>query len=138
MAWRSSLWTRWLGWTAFYALVLVGAGVVTVRLALYINPSDADYPVWLTTLAYVLSVLVPAVLAFGIGVRFRSWWWGLGPLVVFGPLGAVFAITAWTGLVDSRGWGLVAGVGAVTIGGLLAPFALAGVWLGKRRHACER
>ena len=143
MAWQSSLWARWLGWTALYALVLVGAAFFTVRLALYINPSGLNYPEWLTTLAWVLAVLVPVVLAFGIGVRFRSWWWGLGPLVLCGVLLAAMFIDFWIrsnngSLQSGEEVALVfAAIGLPMIAGVLSLVALAGVWWGKRRHAAN-
>jgi hypothetical protein len=70
MAWQSSLWVRWLGWTALYALILYGgAGVV--------NALGFDRRLSLSgTSGTIVSLLILAVLTFAIGVHFRSRWWG--------------------------------------------------------------
>ena len=139
MAWHSSQWARCLGWTVGYGLVLVGALVVALLINEVFYPSGLNYPQWLTTLAGVLAVLVPMVLAFGIGVRFRSWWWGLGPLVLFGVPAAVMAIAVWFEAVDSYdalGF-LFMAIGLPIFGGLLSLVALTGVWWGKRRYAAR-
>jgi hypothetical protein len=134
--WRSSRWARWLGWTVGYALVLLGALVFALLLEYVFYLSHSNYPQWLTTSAGVLAFLVPTVLAFGIGVRFHSWWWGLGPLVAFGVLAAAMVIAVWIGSFDTGiGMTLVAmAVGLSTFGGLLSLVGLVGVWWAKRRQ----
>lgn len=147
MAWQSSLWARWLGWTALYALVLLWTFVLTGPLIYYLYPSHSNRPEWLTATSLVLFYLVPAVLAFGIGVQFRSRWWGLGPLVAYVVLAVAVAITVWLDAVAITVWIDADAAGSweeITfaiwvillpmIGGVLSLVALAGVWWGKRRH----
>jgi hypothetical protein len=130
MTWRSSLWVRWLGWTALYALILYGgAGVV--------NALGFDRRLSLSgTSGTIVSLLILAVLAFAIGVRFRSRWWGLGPLEALAlPLLAGFVAAVVRGL-DAVGivWFLAFAVVLVVYGALLSLATLAGVWWGERRH----
>jgi hypothetical protein len=137
MAWRSSLWARWLGWTALYVLVLLGGGLLTRWFVSFFFPSDSNYPEWLSTLFVVLTLLVPAVLAVGIGIRFRSRWWGLGPLVAFGLLAAALVIAFWNGAISDVLFIMVFPISLVIYGGILIPFALQGAWWGNRRHAAN-
>jgi len=70
--WRSSFWGRWLGWTMLYAVV--SYGVVT-------RGDQIGF----------LHLAALALVAFSIGVRFRSGWWVLGPPIAFiGLLAALF------------------------------------------------
>ena len=57
---------RWLGWSMIFALVLV------VMYALANRAVSEDW--WLA-----ISLVIPALAAFVIGVRFHSWWWVLAP-----------------------------------------------------------
>jgi hypothetical protein len=84
----------------------------------------------------VVSFLLPAALAFGIGVRFRSRWWALGPLTALSLPFIAGTVVAWIQDPgnDAWGWLLVFSVMAAVYGALLSLAALAGVWWGKRRH----
>jgi hypothetical protein len=73
-AWPSSLWARWLGWTALYGLLYAGAYFGAPFLG-FLNP--------------LLPHLVGLALAFLIGLRFRSWSWALGP-----PAGSILGYVA--------------------------------------------
>jgi hypothetical protein len=133
--WRSSWWARWLalwarllGWTLLYNLVLCGVLVVVFAC-----------PVETVVLWGLLLGLL--VVAFLIGVRFRSTLWGLGP-----PLAIVLA---FFGLLQYIRWNPPYYTEVVwwswtifnlMIFGLIAmiPFSLAGlagVWWGDHRHA---
>lgn len=139
MAWRSSLWVRWLGWTALYVLVLLGALIFAAQLDKFFFPSGShSHPEYMEWLGTVLMFLVPAVLAFVIGVRFRSWAWGLGPLVVFGlPVAAIVLafrldVEGTGGTAATLGY-LFLSIALLIFAAVCAPVALAGVWWGKRR-----
>jgi hypothetical protein len=130
MAWPSFVWVRWLGWTALYALILYGgAGVV--------NALGFDRRLSLSgTFGTVVSFLIPAALAFAIGVHFRSRWWALGPLVAIAlPIAAGFVMAVIRGL-DAVGmvWFLAFAAVFVVYGGLFALIGLAGVWWGEHRQ----
>jgi hypothetical protein len=131
MAWRSSLWARWLGWTAVFT---VGLGVWGASLGWQDNPLRVlDYEV-----VRLVLILVPAALAFGIGVRFADWWWVFGVFVT-NVLWAAILIRAMAEAPAASGSGqAVAGI----IFGFLFMFlpstlltAAAGVRRGKRRMA---
>ena len=76
----SSTWARWLAGTALFGLALVGVMVVFVMFP------RAD-----RALFWVLDAGL-AALALALGVRLRTWWWVLGPLVSFGMLATIFLI----------------------------------------------
>ena len=76
----SSTWARWLAGTALFGLALVGMMVVFVMFP------RAD-----RALFWVLHAGL-AALALALGVRLRTWWWVLGPLVSFGVLATIFLI----------------------------------------------
>jgi hypothetical protein len=131
MAWRSSLWARWVGWTALYALgTLLPPGIVGLLADFF-----GSWYEFLSTAAVLLLFLLSTVFAFVIGVRFRSRWWGLGPLALFGLPGAAFGVAEWSGLINGGGWLMVAGVVFLIFAALLSLVALAGVWWGNRRYA---
>lgn len=133
MTWRSTTWARWLGWTVLYAVLLVGFFDIVDVL-----PKDIldVLPEWEARgwLALVLLFLVPALIAFVIGIRFRSWWWALGPLVAC--ILPIVLLNIWSGL--AHGWGTPGIPGlrwalfmlGAMLGGVSALTALAGVWLG--------
>ena len=82
-AWSSSLWTRWLGWTALYGLLYYG--LIYAVGASGVDSLGSLYP-W-------IPHLVGGGVALLIGVRFRSWWWVLGPLAATAlPIVAVIII----------------------------------------------
>jgi hypothetical protein len=121
MAWRSSTWVRWLGWTVLYA-VLFYVGLFDIFNVL---------PDWIPGAQWLLF-LAPAFIAFVIGVRFRSWSWGLGPLAATIVPSVLLYVRAWLGGAIPEALGLI-GVGilgSAVIGGVSALAALAGVWLG--------
>ena len=72
-AWPSSLWARWLGWTALYGLLYGGAFLGDASLGFF-SP---------------LPHLVGLALALLIGLRFRSWSWIVGP-----PAGIILGFVA--------------------------------------------
>jgi hypothetical protein len=95
MNWRSATWAQWLDWTVVFGLVVGGSA-----LAYYVL--QAAIPSVLSAL-FVVPTLVAAVL---IGVRFPSWWWGLGPPALFlAPATALFLPDPNAGLV--LGWVIV-------------------------------
>lgn len=77
----SSTRVRWIGWTVLFGLALVGS------ILLYMALPWAD-----PTLAWVLLAGLVA-LAFAIGVRLRTWWWVLGPVVAYNVPATIFMIT---------------------------------------------
>ena len=128
MALRSSLRARWLGWTALYALLIyVGARVLTVS-GFYLGLP-------LSSTSGTVAFIVPTLLACAIGVRFRSWWWGLGPLAALTLPFLALAVRAW--ILDSGSeawvWLLAFSMLGAVYGGLLSLAGLVGVWWGQRR-----
>src|SRR5215207_3368829 len=93
--WRSSLWARWLGWTAVFTggLVLCGASLVWENSPLWVLGDGSGF---------LAIVLVPAALALAIGVRFAHWSWVIGVLVAIVLLAAIL-VREWTGLPYERG-----------------------------------
>jgi hypothetical protein len=85
--WRSSLGARWLGWTVLYAVVTYG--VLFSELRLVAPPGRGD--------EYAILILAAlALFAFSIGVRFRSWWWVLGPPIGFSlPTSVALIASGW-------------------------------------------
>jgi len=131
--WWSSLWARWLGWTAVFT---VGLGVWGASVVWQNNP------LWVLgdEIGFVAILLVPAAVAFGIGVRFAYWWWLFGVLVAYVLLAAAFVILAVIGAPPERGSGQ-AGLVIVLIFFwfvlyllVMLPAAATGVWWGKRRE----
>jgi hypothetical protein len=109
MAWEFPLGARWLGWTALYALIYYGGVAI------------GETAPW----GWVASLLIPIVVAFIIGVRFRSRWWTLGPLV------AVTLVSAATwGTGDALPWFVI----------LLGPILVyaGGVFLCRLRRGASR
>lgn len=137
MDWRSTTWARWLGWTMLYA-VFFNVGLLDMFDVL---------PDWWSVsgrLGNVMLVLGPALIAFQIAVRFRSWWWGLGPLVAcIVPMALLFVWAGFTWMEDPRipNWAWLALWLALwnraMIGGVSSLAALAGVWWGKRRESAS-
>ena len=131
--WRSVLWARWLGWTAVFTVGLVvwGAFLFWPHNPLRVLLDE----VWMWAIT-----LVPAALAFGIGVRFADWWWVLGVFVT-NVLLATILIRAVAGEPSASGSGQVAaGIIGVFLFMLLPSTLLAGaagIWWGKRRHAAD-
>ena len=125
---QSSLLGRWLGWTALYAmLVYVGFRFTDGGLTGWIGEDRG--------LGLVLQFLVPAVAAFVIGARFRSWWWVLGPIAAIGLPFAVLMVGAW--LIEGWANEIVAVILALLfvpliVGAVSSLAALAGVWWGTR------
>jgi hypothetical protein len=134
--WRSSLWARWLGWTAVFAVGLVAWGAFLETNTWQDNPLRVlvdEHPAW-------AMILVPSALAFGIGVRFAYWGWLFGVFVT-DVLVAAFLIRAVAGEPAASGSGqAVAGIYFVFLF-LILPSTLlaaaAGVGWGKRRHAAD-
>lgn len=120
MAWRTSLWVRWLGWTALFGVAVFVVGSLL--------GFDVSSPV---------AFLAPPALAFGIGARFRSWWWGAGPLALIAAPVAAMTALAWVRDTGSEAWvwGVAFTVMAVLYGGVCSLAGLAGVWWGTRRRA---
>ena len=126
--WWSSLWARWLGWTAVFT---VGLGVWGASVVWQNNP------LWVLGdgIGFLAILLVPAAVAFGIGVRFADWWWVFGVLVANVLLAAIL-VRELTGLPYERGTaqGMI-GIMLWFVIHLLVmpPAAAAGVWWGERR-----
>jgi hypothetical protein len=136
--WRSSEGARWLGWTVLYALVVYGVSIVFAFTQTHEIGFQLPFPFsggW----GSLPSFLVPAVVAFVIGVRFRTWWWGLGPLTALALPAALFIIGASNRALDpdSQGWAVVFSLFFVVYGALFSLIGIAGVWWGKRRGASE-
>ena len=125
--WRASFWVRWLGWTVLYAAVSYGVIIRGDQIGL-------------------LHLAVLALVAFSIGVRLRSGWWALGPLLAFVGLLATLWVTDFitnTYLLPPTPPDYGGGLGDVilvisflffvALGVLCAIPAWAGVWWGKRR-----
>jgi hypothetical protein len=149
--WQPSLWAQWLGWTLLYGLLVCGTTLFSFFLPDFVLPENratklVGVPLkeifgWLP-LGLLLGLLV---VAFLIGVRFRSTWWGLGPPLAIGL--AFFMILRITMLIPlppgaSRyeGWSWT--IFALMILGMIAMIpcslaGLAGVWWGNRRHAAD-
>src|SRR5215218_877418 len=130
--WWSSLWARWLGWTAVFT---VGLGVWGASVVWQNNP------LWVLGdgIGFLAILLVPAAVAFGIGVRFADWWWVFGVRVAYVLLAAAIVVPAVAGAPPKSGSGQA---GLVTLLFLfwsvlyllvMLPAAAAGVWWGKRR-----
>jgi hypothetical protein len=68
--WRSSLWSRWLGWTLVFGLLFASV-IVTMFFTVPIPHMTGD----LILVVFALTL----VAAFAIGVRFPSWSWAAGP-----------------------------------------------------------
>jgi hypothetical protein len=135
--WRSSEGARWLGWTVLYALIVYGVSVVFVTQT-HETGFHILFPFsggW----GSLLYHLVRAVVAFGIGVRFRSWWWGLGPLTALALPAALFIIEVANPALDkdSQAWAVVFSLLFLVYGALFSLIGIAGVWWGKRREASE-
>jgi hypothetical protein len=127
-SWRSSLWARWLGWTAVFTVGLVVCGASLVW---------ENSPLWVLGdgIGFLAILLVPAAVALAIGVRFADWWWVFGVLVAIVLLAAIL-VRELTGLPYERGTaqGMI-GIMLWFVINLLVmlPAAAAGVWWGKRR-----
>src|SRR5215210_830567 len=95
--WWSSLWARWLGWTAVFT---VGLGVWGASVVWQNNP------LWVLGdgIGFLAILLVPAAVAFCIGVRFADWWWLFGVLVAYVLL-AAFLVTPVAGAPPKSGSG---------------------------------
>src|SRR5215207_2594052 len=80
--WRSSRWARWLGWTAVFTVGLGGCGA---------SLSWQNHPLWVLgdEIGFLAILLVPAAVAFAIGVRFADWSWVFGVLVANVLLAAI-------------------------------------------------
>ncbi len=126
--WRSSLWARWLGWTAVFT---GGLGVWGASLSWQNNP------LWVLGdgIGFLAVVLVPAALAFGIGVRFAQWSWVFGVLVANVLLAAI-VVREMAGVPAERGTAqaMIAVIfWFVIVLLVMLPAAGAGVWWGERR-----
>ena len=123
MPWWATTWAQWAGWTVGYALafwaISVAQAVLEPRLAAW------------------LRRLVPLILAFLIGVRFRSWWWILGPPVAITLMTLTYAaldlLTSPAAVRAEKGTGFVLAVFLVLVEAGLALLAgAAGVAWGRR------
>ena len=122
MTWRSATWARWLGWTVVLGLILWGGIFLSGTL-----PPRAPVQLFAVFLAPSL------VLAFLIGLRFRSWWWVAAPLAAIWVPAEVFA------LARDPTQSVGEGVGLLVFGLLVASIvycllAFVGVWRGKHRE----
>ena len=85
--------------TVLYALVVYGVSMVFAFTQTQEIGFQLPFP-FSGTWGSMMSLLVPAVFAFVIGVRFRSQWWGLGPLTVLDLPAAMFIIEASNRALD--------------------------------------
>jgi hypothetical protein len=151
--WRSSragrwlaLWAQRLGWTLLYGLLVCGSAFVLFVLPDFVWPEDVGlivgWPALDRVLGTSLFVGLPLgllVVAFLIGVRLRSTWWGFGPPLAFGLAFFVLLLfTMWIpppGGIEGWSWTIF----GLMLAGMIAVIpcslaGLAGVWWGKRRH----
>jgi hypothetical protein len=133
MAWRSSLWVRWLGWTTVFTVGLVVWGAFLTWPHNPLRAAGDEVGMWAV-------ILVPAALAFGIGVLFADWWWVFGVFVVNVLVAAILIRVVAGEPPESGSAQVVAGI----IYGflfLLLPLTLlaaaSGVRRGKRREAAD-
>lgn len=125
MGWRSATWARWLGWTALFGVGLFAWEAYFFSQFYLPEERGGAILFWAVSLGI-------AFLAFGIGVRFRSWSWVAGPLVADLLVSiAVLGIHEWP---EQAGLALVL---LFYFYLLLAVPAALGVWWGKRRKAAS-
>lgn len=131
--WRSSPWARWLGWTVLFGLALAGA---TAMFFVYGGPYPALFWGLLAGLAG---------LAFLVGVRLRTQWWAIGPLVAYGlPAAAYMLYVSYqrsslpTDRPDPQGmtwdWVVMLAIAEFVVAPCFLA-ALAGAWWGRRRRS---
>jgi hypothetical protein len=125
----------WLGWTIVYAVVIWGIDVVYGLL----EPRLRDANRRAQDVAAGLRFVIPAGLAFLIGLQLRAWWWALSPFLVIVVTMLAFSVVDYlrrpTAERQQAGAGLILAIGATVIDAAASTLAaIAGVVIGRWWH----